>query len=177
MCVVKTIKLLLTCYLSKVKHIRTCTQAHVMYFYYIQTLVFSGSVLFYCFMQIAVLWICHVSMIFWNVRFPDQYMLLNRRHQVKYIHLVSGLVAIVVPVIPVAAIFGTGGFVNARFPPLLCLPSNANAAFYSLVLPVSVLIASGVTLLLAVFWTLHKVRVISHELICIFGVVFMYLGH
>ena len=118
-----------------------------------------GSLLFYCFMQIAVLWILHVSVIFWNVRFPDQYMLLNRRHQVKYIHLVSVLVAIVVPVIPVAVIYGTGGFVNGRFPPLLCLPSNANAAFYSLVLPVSVLIASGVTLLLAVFWTLHKVSV------------------
>ena len=108
-------------------------------------------------MQIAVLWILHVSVIFWNVRFPDHYMLLNRRHQIKYIHLVSVLVAIVVPVIPVAAIFGTGGFVNGRYPPLLCLPSNPNAAFYSLVLPVSVLIASGVTLLLAVFWTLYKV--------------------
>ena len=117
----------------------------------------SGSVLFYCFMQIAVLWICHVCMIFWNVRFPDYYLLLTRRHQLKYIHLMTILIAIFVPCIPVAVAFGTGGFINARFPPLLCLSRSANAAFFSLVLPVSILIASGVSLLLAVFWTLHKV--------------------
>ena len=67
------------------------------------------------------------------------------------------LIAIFLPCIPVAVVFGTGGFINARFPPSLCISKSADAAFFSLVLPVSILIASGVSLLLAVFWTLHKV--------------------
>ena len=116
-------------------------------------------------MQIAVLWLCHVSILFWNVRFPKYYLILKRLHKIKYIHLVSVLVAVVVPAIPVAVINGTDGFVNGRFPPLLCVPKDAHDAFFLLTLPISIMIATGVTLLIAVFWTLQKVNITAHPVI------------
>ena len=118
----------------------------------------SGSVLYWCVIQIAVLWMCHVCIIFWTVKYPVHYMRCTANHQMKYIHASVAVVAIIIPTIVVAVAFATGGFVNNRFPPVLCLSRNADAGFFSLVLPISIITPSGVSLLLIVFWTLHKVN-------------------
>ncbi|KAL5491673.1 hypothetical protein EMCRGX_G017005 [Ephydatia muelleri] len=116
----------------------------------------SGTVLFYGLMQIAFIWVCHVCFIFWSVKFPISFMQFKSHKNMKFLHAVVICLMVVVPVIPVAAVFGTGGFINARFPPLLCLPKNNDAAFYGLLFPMSILLASGVSLMIGVFWTIRK---------------------
>eukprot|EP00731_Ephydatia_muelleri_P010669 Em0005g1255a len=123
----------------------------------------SGSVLFFCLMELAVLWIFHVAVIFWNVIFPLQVMDFNSRHWMKYIHALIVCVALLIPATTVAVVFGTGGFVSGTFPPLLCVSKSSEAAFYALVLPISIIIPSGVTLLLVVFWNVHKQHIIQRE--------------
>ena len=119
--------------------------------------VIAGTVLFYGLMQIAFIWVCHVCFIFWSVKFPISFMQFKSHKNMKFLHAVVICLMVVVPVIPVAAVFGTGGFINARFPPLLCLPKNNDAAFYGLLFPMSILLASGVSLMIGVFWTIRKV--------------------
>ena len=76
----------------------------------------------------------------------------------KYIHGLTLSLAICLPAISVAVVFGTGGFIAGTFPPVLCVSQSANAGFYALVLPISIIIPSGVSLLLVVFWNIHKVH-------------------
>ena len=120
--------------------------------------VVSGSLFFYCLMLLAIIWICHVAVVFWSVRCPLQANSFKNSHRMKYVHAAIILLAITLPVVTVAAAFASGGFVNARFPPLLCLPQSVPASFYALILPISIILPSGVSLLLALFWTIHKVN-------------------
>ena len=89
----------------------------------------------------------------------------------KYIHIVCIAIAILVPFIPVAAtmsqfahgksfaeaVNGGFGFGITRFPPLMCTGRHGNTIFYSLILPIIVLVIIGIALLAAVFWIIHKV--------------------
>ena len=89
-------------------------------------------------------------------------MMFNSHHRMRYIHAIIIFLALVIPTTSVAVIFGTGGFINGRFPPLLCLPRNADAGFYAVELPISIITPSGVTLLIVVFWAVHKVGMSQH---------------
>ena len=100
---------------------------------------------------------------------PVHYKVFTQTHGKRYIHAAIVLLAIVLPATSVAVIFGTGGFINGRFPPLLCLPRNADAGFYAIVLPITIITPSGVSLLLAVFLDIHKVSFfssISYDEVC-----------
>ncbi len=72
--------------------------------------------------------------------------------------------ALLVPWIPVIAAFATGGFFNSSYPPLLCVGRNADAIFYSLIVPLIIMVQIGVTMLVVIFWTLHKVWYCKHAL-------------
>ena len=80
-----------------------------------------------------MIWIWHVAVIFCGIKYPLQ--VNSNSHRMKYVHAAIILLAVTLSVVPVAASFASGGFVNARFQPLLCVPRNANARFYALVLP------------------------------------------
>ena len=108
-------------------------------------------------MQIAVLWLCHVSIIFWTVSWPAHYMTFTANHHMKYIHVLIMIAATLAPSVVLIVAFMTGGFRNSRFPPVLCVPKSADAGFYSLVLPISVMIPTGASLLLIAFLTIRKV--------------------
>ena len=52
------------------------------------------------------------------------------------------------------------GYVVNQFPPLLCSTQNLNLTYYSLTLPLNVLLAIGTSLFVLMFWKLHKVIII-----------------
>ena len=106
---------------------------------------------------LPVIWIIHIGVMFWSVVFPLHFMTFNLLHRMKYVHALAVCLAIVVPTIAVAAVFGTDGFIP--FPPFLCFPKNENAAFYSFILPVSIITPSGISLLLVMFRSIHKVNI------------------
>lgn len=51
------------------------------------------------------------------------------------------------------------GFGLTNFPPILCAGLDANATFYSLIMPITVLAEIGMTLLILTFWDIRKVNV------------------
>ena len=49
------------------------------------------------------------------------------------------------------------GFGMTNFPPILCAGLDSNATFYSLILPINILIEIGMTLLVFTFWDVRRV--------------------
>ena len=91
--------------------------------------------------------------------FPFHSKLQQDSGHIKYIHVATVAIALLVPFIPVAVGLATQGFVISSFPPLYCVTRNSDVAFYTLVVPVSFLFAIGIIMLLAVLWAIRRVSV------------------
>lgn len=94
----------------------------------------------------------------------------------KFIFIVSIVVGFVVPLTPIIASmadfaitadsaeeFASGGlgYASFRFPPLLCTATNGNILFYTLSLPLNIIVIIGVMELILIFWRIHKVRFVA----------------
>jgi len=101
-----------------------------------------------------------VVAVFLAVVFPFHKRKLDAEGRTKYIYSAMILLGLILPCVPVAVSFGTGGFVaiNADFP---CIGRDRRAIVYSFVLAESVLIATGISLLIIVFRKIIKVEYCS----------------
>ena len=95
-----------------------------------------------------------MSLIFWGVQFPIHSKSFRMAHGTKYIHLTCVVLALVLPLVPVLANKFKGGYTMGQFPPILCGGTDADATFYSLVLPIDIILGVG---LIIIFWKIHKV--------------------
>ena len=71
------------------------------------------------------------------------------------------LLALFLSTVAVIVSFTTGGFVISNHPPLVCVSRSSDAAYYTLALPISVIIATGTALLVLVLVTVMKVPIVS----------------
>ncbi len=117
----------------------------------------TGAVFHYTMLQMAVWWLLYVLMLLWTVRFPLQVRSFGKSHWFKVLHIACVTLALLVPLIPVIAAFATGGFNNTNFPPHFCTGRDSEATFYSLMVPIMIVLQIGVAVLTLIFWTLHKV--------------------
>ena len=97
---------------------------------------------------------------------------MKKLKRAKYIHITCIILGLVLPVIPVVvtmADYATDervegkdskglGFGMTNFPPILCAGLDADATFYSLILPITLLTEIGMTLLVFTFWDVRKVN-------------------
>ena len=90
-----------------------------------------------------------MTTLFWKIKFPFHAKQYEKRH---IIHVLVVLLAVVLPTIPIIVSFRTGGFVISNHPPLVC-----DAAYYPLALPISIIIATGTSLLFLVLVAVIKV--------------------
>ena len=116
-----------------------------------------GIVLYYGLLQLALWWFFHVLTLFWKIKFPLHAKAVESAHQMRYVHLTMVILGLTLPLVPVIASLATTGFGLNRFPAILCGGTNANITFYALLLPVILLLQVGITLLVVLFWTIHKV--------------------
>ena len=134
-----------------------------MPFYTLFASSYVGMVFYYGLFQLAVWWFCHVVSLFWKIRFPFHARSFEATHRLKYIHIAMVIVGLVLPTLPVIVTFTAGnpstrGFGLTSFPPVLCTSLQSDPSFYSLVLPINIVLANGVPLLITVFWIIHKVH-------------------
>ena len=113
-----------------------------------------GSVYYYTILQLSIWWICHVTTIFYQIKFPFHSKQLKKQ---RMIHILVVLLAVVLPTIPVIVSFTTGGFVISNYPPLVCISKSSDAAYYTLALPISIIIAMGASLLFLLLLAVIKV--------------------
>lgn len=133
-------------------------------------------VFIYTLLQLTVLWLCHTTTLFWKIRFPFHARSFEVARRTKYIHAACILAALIVPLVPIIAsvvdnavemqsstssnisfLEGGLGYGLTRFPPILCTPTDADVTFYSVVLPIDISLMIGCTLLVIMFWIVHKV--------------------
>jgi hypothetical protein len=128
-------------------------------------------ILYYCMLQLNLWWVFHVTILFWKILFPFHSMRYVKK--MYQIHIVCVLVGIIFPLLPVLATITHSqivdyaateglpsglGFGLATFPPVLCYALNKDVVFYSFILPVTLLMFWGITVLLVIIWAIYKVR-------------------
>ena len=117
----------------------------------------TAGVLFnYCILQILMWAVVHAIFLFWAVHYPFSYRLLRVSGKMRYAHIISVLLALIIP-LPGALIPLKDGFITTRNPTLVCVGRNVGFTFYTLILPLSIIIGITLCLLLFTFWTLFKV--------------------
>ena len=92
--------------------------------------------------------------LFWKIQFPLQ------SRSTKYnihLHVASVFLAVLLALVPVIASAAKGGFVLIRFPPILCVGRDADVSFYTLVLPINLILGVGTSLLIYLLWKVHQV--------------------
>ena len=116
----------------------------------------AGVVLQYFLLNLTLWWFFHVSSIFWKLSFPMH----ARKHQQKqkWIHMTLVLAGVLIPCIGVAAALATGGYTLNRFPPLFCGAVNPDVQYYSVWLVINILVAVAITMIVLMFWKVHKVH-------------------
>ena len=60
-------------------------------------------------------------------------------------------------------VLGTEGYAILRFPTILCFVRNVNVTFYAYVLPLSIILATGVSLIVIIFWILIGLVQVHNE--------------
>ena len=121
----------------------------------------------------------HTTTLLWKIQFPFHARSFERAYGLNYIHIgcvVAGLILPLVPVITSMVTFavelesdeirksrnitftsGGMGYGLTRFPPILCRGTNKNAVFYALALPINLILIYGITVLIFLFYSIHKV--------------------
>ena len=57
----------------------------------------------------------------------------------------------------VTFVSGGMGYGFPRFPPIICIGTDSDSVFYSIVLALIILLGIGITIIILLFWFVHKV--------------------
>ena len=122
-----------------------------------KTVIILGTTVYYLLAQLTMLWIFQVVVTFWRLVFPYHSNYWERRGIMKYIHIAAVLSCLVLPAVMPIATFSTGGYVSVDYLPQLCTPLSVPVFHFSLVIPTSIILATGLSLICTYTWILIKV--------------------
>ena len=129
----------------------------------------------YTLVQLATWLLFHTVALFWKIAFPFHARSFKASQKIKYIHIACAIAGFTLPLVPIIASVADSavdydpsttnisfldsglGFAQTRFPPILCTGSDGDVVFYSVVLPIDIALAFGCSLLIYIFWMIHKV--------------------
>ena len=145
----------------------------------------AGILITYVLGQLALWWLFHIVSLFWKIKFPFHARSFEMSGKFKYIHIICVIVGIMLPLLPIISsmakfavdirkqnnnstsqikndLFLSGGlgFRSTRFPAILCSGTDADVIFYSVILPIDIILASGCTMLITVLWSVHRVSLV-----------------
>ena len=130
----------------------------------------------YSTLSAALWWFMLTAALFWKIWFPINARLWEKKKRIKYIHLGCICIGVFVPFIPLITLMssfarrvssdsslsfvaGGLGFASVRFPPLPCNGNDKQIIFYTHILPTDILLATGITFIILIFWLVHKVKI------------------
>ena len=119
--------------------------------------------MWYSMMQFTLLWIMHISSLFWKIYFPMNTISLQSIRRTKHIHGICLIAALFLSLISPLASHLKGGFVIIDFPPFFCGGKDTDMTFYVHFLPISILLGVGTSLLVLIFWKLHMVYIFTFQ--------------
>ena len=124
--------------------------------YTLHALTHTGMVFHYCLQQTCVWALLHSIFLFWSLIFPFNYRRLRISGKSRYAHIISVLVALILPLLG-ALVPLKEGYFSSRSPTLACIARNADYIYYFLVLPISIILCISSCLLVITFWKIFKV--------------------
>ena len=104
----------------------------------------------------AVTWFLHLFHLFLGVEFPFWSRFLNEKKWKIRLHVVEVLGSVVLCSLAPTIFVSVSEYTLSRFPPLFALPSR-EVAFYTIVLPLCIILAVGVNITFYTFLSIHKV--------------------
>lgn len=107
--------------------------------------------------QVTLLVTFHALGLCWGVAFPFHYRRFKTGGRIKYIHAFSVVLGLVLPAIP-ALLHLIYGYSIAIGPINVCVVRNIGVSYFTLTLPISVLMAMATSSLVILFWKLFKVK-------------------
>ena len=128
------------------------------FFYILLYFLIIGFVFHWTIMLMAAFWVLHALHVFLKIIFP----LWSRKLDVKQtkitLHVVEAVGAFILCGLPPIAYISTSKYSFGRFPPLLCVPSK-DVFFYTVLVPMCIMMGTGVILTIIMFSMLHKVSI------------------
>ena len=121
-------------------------------------LSYVGFALHFCWTFMAVTWFLHLFHLFLGVVLPFQTRFLSEKKWKIRLHVAEVFGSVVLCSLAPTIYVSVSEYTLARFPPLFTLPSR-EVAFYTIVLPLAIILAVGVNLTFYTFLSLHKVCV------------------
>ena len=106
----------------------------------------------------AAFWLLHLIHLFIKIIFPLWSRKLDEKQTRITLHVIEAVGAFILCGLAPIAYISTSKYVFGRFPPLICVPSK-DVYFYTVCLPMCIMIGTGVILTIIMFWMLHKVSV------------------
>ena len=108
-------------------------------------------------LHMSFIWFCHIVAMFTKLKWPFFARRIALAGYSRYCHALCLSLSTVLSILPVVVVLETSGFATFTFPPLFCTPTNRKVTFYSIILPISILLAAGSSLLIAMLWVMHQV--------------------
>ena len=99
----------------------------------------------------------HAIGLCWGILFPFHFRQMKTEQKLKYYHITTVLLALVLPAFP-ALIHLRDGYTIADTPTTLCVGRNVAVTFFALILPLSGLMAVATSALIIMFWKILKVN-------------------
>ena len=108
----------------------------------------------------SIFWLFHCGTFFWGVLWPYHYSVSKTSGRIKYYHISAVVISLSVPLILVLAVQFNGGYglILSLYP--LCGPARPEALFYGILLPIHLIIISGISLLFITLW--HVADMVSY---------------
>ena len=121
--------------------------------------LFTGIFHIYLLAQISSWILFHALGILRGIAFPFLYHKIKTEGKLKYIHITTVMIALILPLVPALLPLIDGyGVIPTSIG--ICVGRNIVITYFSLVLPFSILFAIASTVLIAVFWRLFKVTTV-----------------
>ncbi len=106
--------------------------------------------------QIILLVTFHALGLGWSILFPFHYRRFKISGRIKYIHVATIVLSLVVPTIP-ALLPLIHGYTITSGPFGFCVPRDIDTTYFTLALPTSILMAITTSVFVSLFWRLLKV--------------------
>ena len=104
----------------------------------------------------AVTWFLHLFHLFMGVVFPFRSQFLKEKKWKIRLHVVEVFGAVILCGLAPTIFVSVSEYTLGRFPPLFALPSREKA-FYTMQVPLAIILAVGVNLTFYTFLSIHKV--------------------
>ena len=113
----------------------------------------------YGLVQVCVWAILDNIFMFWALKFPFSYRQLLLSGRIHLAHIISATLGLFIPM-PAALVQLVDGYTIIFAPPLTCNGRNIDHIYYTLILPISVVIGITTLMQMIIVWTIFKVLVI-----------------